>query len=163
MLLFGRRSVAEGPAVEGPALTGVDGAVALFAVDAGGRACCPCAGGFACMFVERFSISLPLTTRLSLDFRRSRVSISVTRCQPPCAPCQHVPRKRPTIAADIEVDNTSQSHVDNSEEALVLLLKLLLIKYLDRQYTLFGRSPVTCWYVSPPHTLYTYMSKLSFQ
>lgn len=46
-----------------------------------------------------------------------------------------------TIAASIKVNNVADTNVDDSEEALILLLEFLLIKYLNGENTVFTRSP----------------------
>jgi hypothetical protein len=46
-----------------------------------------------------------------------------------------------TITANAQVDDVSHSDVDDSQEALVLLLEFLLIEYLDCQYTVLIRFP----------------------
>ena len=46
-----------------------------------------------------------------------------------------------TITTGIEVDDTANTDVDHTEEALVLLLELLLVEYLDRQHAILGNSP----------------------
>ena len=93
----------------------------------------------ALRFVERLRMSLPLTTRLSFDFRRSLVSISV-RC---------ISMRRQvliavihTISANVQIKYAADAHVDHSEEALILFLELLLVKDLNCENTLVGRAPV---------------------
>jgi hypothetical protein len=49
--------------------------------------------------------------------------------------------EHPTIATGIEVDHVTHADVDNSQEALVLLLELLLVKDLNCQNTVFCGSP----------------------
>ena len=38
----------------------------------------------------------------------------------------------PTMAPELQVDYVADAHIDDSEEALVPLLELALVKYLDR-------------------------------
>ena len=47
-----------------------------------------------------------------------------------------------TISANIKIDDISDPDVDNAQEALILLLKLLLVKDLDREDAIFGDSTV---------------------
>jgi hypothetical protein len=47
-----------------------------------------------------------------------------------------------TVSTRVEIDDASYAHVDDAEEALVLLLELLLVKYLNRQNTVLGDPPV---------------------
>ncbi len=42
----------------------------------------------------------------------------------------------PTIATSVKVHNGAYADIDDTQEALILLLELLLVKYLNRQ----GRS-----------------------
>lgn len=46
-----------------------------------------------------------------------------------------------TVAPRIEVDDRPYADVDDAEEALVLLLELLLVKDLDREHALFVDAP----------------------
>lgn len=46
-----------------------------------------------------------------------------------------------TVAAGIEVDDGPYADVDDAEEALVLLLELLLVKDLDCEHALFVDPP----------------------
>jgi hypothetical protein len=74
------------------------------------------------------------------------------------------PIKRRTIAASVQVDNGPYADIDDAEEALVLLLELLLVEDLDRQNALFGDSPAPALATSGgEYRGMTYMSKLSFQ
>lgn len=64
----------------GPTDVDGDGTKALFEaelIDGRVVACCPGCTIGAPRFVERFMMSFPCTTRLSFDFFRSRVSISI--------------------------------------------------------------------------------------
>jgi len=141
VLLIGRSGCNE--AVD-CAPAGVEGVSAPFvlleepAADTEGRfALLPFAIG-ALRLVERLRISLPLTTILSLDLRRSRVSISgpvSTTSQRILVICLL------TVTASIQVHDASNTHVHNAEEALILLLELLLVEDLDRQDTLLIHSP----------------------
>lgn len=47
-----------------------------------------------------------------------------------------------TICIWSELDNVADPHVDHPQEALVLLLELLLVKYLDCQYAVLIHSAV---------------------
>lgn len=47
-----------------------------------------------------------------------------------------------TITSDIQIYDTPYSDIDDSEEALILLLELLLVKYLNCQYAFFCSSPI---------------------
>lgn len=114
--------------------------------------------------VERLRMSLPFTTRLSFDFRRSLVSISVcsvSMCygEPPTGIL--------TISTNVQVKHAADAHVDHSKETLVLFLELLLVKDLNCEYTLVGRAPVISISILLSEHMYvrgqTYMSKLSFQ
>ncbi|KAG9967318.1 hypothetical protein KCU61_g730, partial [Aureobasidium melanogenum] len=70
--------------------------------------------------------------------RRSRVSISTI------AACQHGSSEstcRRTVTTSVQVDDTANTDVDNTEETLVLLLELLLVKYLNGENALFVCSP----------------------
>ena len=72
---------------------------------------------------------------------------------------------RPTISAGVKVNCAPNADVDHTEKALVLLLELLLVEYLNCKYALVIDSPVRC--VSPllmfRSAPLSYMSKLSFQ
>jgi hypothetical protein len=46
-----------------------------------------------------------------------------------------------TITAGVQVNNVPYPDIDDAEEALVLLLELLLVKYLNRQHAVFRNSP----------------------
>jgi hypothetical protein len=75
---------------------------------------------------------------------------------------------RPTIPAGIEVYYRPYADIDDAQEALVLLLELLLVKDLNRQNALFVDFPVSCVSVmmrrrARPRPRAAYMSKLSFQ
>jgi len=47
-----------------------------------------------------------------------------------------------TITTDFQVYDTANTDVDDTKKTLVLLLELLLVKDLNRQYTFVTRSPV---------------------
>ena len=117
----------------------------------------------AVRLVERLRISLPWTTMLSFDFLRSRVSISEGLLAYGAGPAWI----RPTIPARVEVYYRPYADIDDAQEALVLLLELLLVKDLNREDALFVHFPVSCVSVMRkrgrrgPGT--AYMSKLSFQ
>lgn len=49
---------------------------------------------------------------------------------------------RLTIFPRIEIDHITNPNIDNTQESLILLLKLLLIKHLNREYTILRRTPV---------------------
>jgi hypothetical protein len=87
--------------------------------------------------VERLRMSLPCTTMLSLDFLRSRVSISVTASVRVDTVCD----SWRTVTAGVQVDDRAYADIDNSEEALVLLLELLLVEDLHREDALFVDLP----------------------
>ena len=89
--------------------------------------------------VDKLSINLPLTTRLSLDFRKSFVIIS-EKVSVTASTLSIV--TRPTVTASVEVDNASNSNVHHPKEALVLLLELFLVEYLDGEYALLIHAPV---------------------
>lgn len=46
-----------------------------------------------------------------------------------------------TIAAGVQVNDAPDAHVDDAQEALVLLLELLLVKDLNCEYAVFGDAP----------------------
>ena len=84
--------------------------------------------------VDRLTISLPCTIKLSLDFLRSRVSISR------CLRQYLVPLSKATIkiryytiTAYIQIHDGTDSHVDHAEESLILFFELFLIKDLYGQ------------------------------
>jgi hypothetical protein len=85
-------------------------------------------------------MSLPCTTMLSVDFLRSRVSISAVVSVLNTV----VLGIRRTVAARVQVDNRAYADVDDAEKALILLLELLLVEDLDRQHALFVDSPAPC-------------------
>lgn len=49
---------------------------------------------------------------------------------------------RLTITASIKVNNAANLDIDNAEEALILLLELLLVKDLNREDGVLIRPPV---------------------
>lgn len=78
---------------------------------------------------------------------------------------------RPTIAPRVEVYHRPDADIDDTQEALVLLLELLLVKDLNRQDAFLVHFPSPCVSVIREHMRrfesgrrgVTYMSKLSFQ
>ena len=76
---------------------------------------------------------------------------------------------RLTIFARIEVDHITNPNIDNPQESLILLLKLLLIKHLDREYTILRRTPTassaneTTQQTPPGTDDNTHISNVSFQ
>jgi hypothetical protein len=92
----------------------------------------------ACKLVERFRMSLPWTTMLSFDFFRSRVSISAVLLVPWFIVWD---KKSGTVAPRVEVYDRAYADVDDAEEALVLLLELLLVKDLNGEDTLLVDAP----------------------
>ena len=109
------------------------------AVGRAALALAPPAAMGALRLVDRLRMSLPWTTMLSLDFLRSRVSISAGLLARVDAP-----ERVPTITASVQVDNGADADVDDAEEALVLLLELLLVEDLHRQHALFVDPPAAC-------------------
>ena len=74
----------------------------------------------------------------------------------------------PTIAPRVEVYYRPDADIDDAQEALVLLLELLLVKDLNRQNALLVHFPVSSVSVmmrrhARPRPRAAYMSKLSFQ
>jgi hypothetical protein len=70
-----------------------------------------------------------------------------------------------TITTGVQVDDTANTDVDNTEETLILLLELLLVKDLNGEDALFVGSPAGSRQLSK-HVAEkgsSYMSKLSFQ
>lgn len=47
-----------------------------------------------------------------------------------------------TITAGVEINHAANAHIDNAQEALILLLELLLVEDLDRKNALLGHTPV---------------------
>ena len=119
--------------------------------------------GGASKFVEMLIISLPCTTKLSVDFLRSRVIITVNHIQSVCS----IPipdTSLLTILSGRKIDDISNSNIDDAQEALVLLLELLLVEYLDRQYTFFRGTPKTISvFILPRQSGFPHKSKCSFQ
>lgn len=76
---------------------------------------------------------------LSLDFFRSRVSISANILAPWF---ERRDTGKATITARIKIYNRPYAHIYDTEETLVLLLELLLVKDLNRQNALFVHFPV---------------------
>ena len=46
-----------------------------------------------------------------------------------------------TISAGVHVNDTANADIDHTQEALVLLLELLLVEDLNCEYALFGNAP----------------------
>ena len=113
--------------------------------------------------VERLRMSFPCTTMLSVDFLRSRVSISTSSLAEPCRSGECVP----TVTAGIQVDHTADADVDDPEETLILFLELLLVKDLNGQNAFLGDSPsiaISMMFSGAKlGPAMAYMSKLSFQ
>ena len=78
---------------------------------------------------------------LSLDFFRSRVSISAHVLVPWI---RSKGTGKGTITPRIEVYNRPYADVYDAEETLVLLLELLLVKDLNRKDALFVHPPEVC-------------------
>ena len=78
----------------------------------------------------RFTMSFPCTIRLSLDFLRSRVSISgsLNELEYVDAPKEDT---EPTFSAHIKVYDRPNADIDDTQKTLVLLLKFLLVEDLD--------------------------------
>jgi hypothetical protein len=91
--------------------------------------------------VDRFMISLPLTTRLSFDFRRSFVIISAY-VSIGCT-SQRCFQIR-TISTSFEIDGLADMDIDDAKKALVLLLELLLVEYLYGEDAVGSGFPVCC-------------------
>jgi hypothetical protein len=107
-----------------------EGALALRFGRAPGGAC-PRAG--VERLVDRLTMSLPCTTRLSDDFLRSRVSIvSVGRAH---VSLVNIPigKGGGTVGVRSQLDDIADADVDDTEEALILFLELLLVKDLHCQ------------------------------
>lgn len=69
-----------------------------------------------------------------------------------------------TISAGIKVNNVANANVDDTEEALVLLLELLLVKDLNGEDAVLGCSPVDFVTACAHRVLEaTHISKTSFQ
>lgn len=49
-----------------------------------------------------------------------------------------------TILTAGKVDDITNSDIDDSQEPLILLLELLLVKYLDRENAIFVGAPAFC-------------------
>lgn len=84
-------------------------------------------------------MSLPLTTRLSLDFRKSLVIISDG-----VSHRWHVDSMvtRPTITTGVEIHDTPNPNVHDAQKALILLLELLLVEYLHGEDAFVVDAPV---------------------
>ena len=50
---------------------------------------------------------------------------------------------RLTILPGAEINDISNADIDDAEESLILLLELLLVKYLYRQYALLRGAPIS--------------------
>lgn len=46
-----------------------------------------------------------------------------------------------TVSASVKINDGANADVDDTKKALILLLELLLVKYLYRQYTVLSHSP----------------------
>lgn len=70
-----------------------------------------------------------------------------------------------TITASVQVNYRPHADIDDAQEALVLLLELLLVEYLHGQDALLVHSPACALASSVARSVaqMTYMSKLSFQ
>ena len=105
-------------------------------------------------------ISFPCTTKLSFDFFKSRVSIS-RKCQPRI--CAHRRQVACTICTDVQIDDRTDSNINDTQESLILLLELFLVEYLDCQDAVFCSPPDLRMSVVLFIRRHAYMSKLSFQ
>ena len=85
-------------------------------------------------------MSFPCTTMLSFDFFRSRVSISACDWVSLRFNCW-APSARLTVSARIQVDDAPDTHIDDTQEALVLLLELLLVENLHGKHAVLGHPP----------------------
>lgn len=47
-----------------------------------------------------------------------------------------------TITTDVQINDTAESDIDDTEESLVLFLELLLVEYLNCKDAFLGRFPV---------------------
>jgi hypothetical protein len=85
------------------------------------------------VFVDRWMMSFPWTTRLSLDFFRSRVKVSVGTWGTISISngCWKGSLLR-TIPSKFKVEHVGDFEIDNAEKPLVLALKLLLVENLNR-------------------------------
>lgn len=69
-----------------------------------------------------------------------------------------------TLLVIREINHISNPDIYDTQEPLVLLLELLLIKYLNREDAFLGRTPGLLLASFPTDiTIRTYKSKLSFQ
>ena len=107
----------------------------VLAVLGGGRVDWFAAG--ACRLVERLTINFPCTTRLSVDFFKSLVSISLGLSAKACGQLGIWL----TISTHVKVNDIANSYVDYTEEALILLLELLLVEDLNCQHTVLICAP----------------------
>ena len=73
-------------------------------------------------------MSLPWTTRLSLDFFRSMVSISASEMS---AHVESYIAWLRTVTTKLEIEHIADPDIDNSKESLVPSLELALVKDLD--------------------------------
>jgi len=78
--------------------------------------------------VDKYMMSLPWTTRLSLDFFSSNVSISSDKIS--ISVMNEVDAAR-TVASEPQIQHIANSHIYNAQESLVLPLELALVEYLD--------------------------------
>lgn len=95
-------------------------------------------------------MSLPWTTRLSVDFFKSLVSISVQHGGQYV--CLMVLVMETTISAYVQINHITNADINDSEKSLVLLLELLLIENLYGKYTLLSGFPAQA--VSPYRTIF---------
>jgi hypothetical protein len=69
-----------------------------------------------------------------------------------------------TISAHVQVNHITNADIDDSQEALILLLEFLLVKDLDRKDAVFRDSPSDMSDRAPVYQPeVTRMSKTSFQ
>ena len=73
-------------------------------------------------------MSLPWTTRLSLDFFRSMVSISASEMS---AHVESYIAWLRTVTTKLEIEHIADPDIDNSKESLVPSLELALVKDLN--------------------------------
>lgn len=53
----------------------------------------------------------------------------------------HADQRGSTITANVQINDISNPDIDNPQEALIFLLELLLVEYLDSQYAIFCGPP----------------------
>lgn len=108
----GRSVFPDGPAL-GVCKCGI-GPLAVEAVLAGGLAPFVAFCGRGVMFVERLTISFPWTTRLSFDFLRSRVRISVLGESVTLPIHTLADTIGPTVSTDVQINHITNAHVDDA-------------------------------------------------